>query len=407
MPPRRVFVPLVSVCVVWSADALASPQDLFGYGPRPQSMAGTGAAHDVEYSAAHSNPAGLSGQRRRTFTLGFSGAGFSLDQDGASLSAERGAATVIGLGLPLPLGGALRNRLGVGLGFFTPTEVVVRGRVLGPDTPQFGLLPDRVQTVALQLGLGVDLGRGVQVGVGVMAMAGLTGNVLVTTDAAGRAGSRIDTQLVATYAPIVGVRWTRGPWALGLVWRDTLIARFRVVIEAPDLGVPLPPLDIAGVAQYDPAQVHLEGAWRRGPVTLAAGLTGKRWSAFPGTNSATTPASPAPPPPDFSDTVVPRVGAEWRMGWADGTALALRGGLFYEPSPARAPTAALQLLDNDRVALTAGVGLQARAAGSVLRADVYAQHHWLVRREGVGPNGGVTRFGGSVLAVGVTLGVSF
>jgi len=370
-------------------------------------MAGTGTAHAVDFSAVYANPAGLSAQRRRSFTLGFAGASFDLSQDGQRRSAERGAATIIGLGLPLPLGGVLRNRLGIALGFFTPTEVVVRGRVLQPETPQFVLLPDRVQSVALQIGLGADLGYGLRVGVGVTVMAGLTGNVLVSTDAAGRAGSRIDTQLVATYAPIVGARWSRGAWTVGAVWRDAVVARFRVVIEAPDLGVPLPPLDIAGIAQFDPAQVQLEGAWQRGPVTLAVGVTGKRWSAFPGINSPTTPASPVPPAPEFSDTIVPRFGAEWRMGYADGTALALRGGMFYEPSPARAPTPTLQLLDNDRVALTAGVGLQARAAGSVLRADVYAQHHWLVSREGQNATGGATRFGGTVFAVGVTLGVSF
>ncbi len=404
---RRVLVLIGCACLAVPSEGAASPQDLFGYGPTPLAMAGTGAAHVADFSAVYANPAGLAAQRRRTFSLGFTGAAFFLHQDGSALSAERGAATVVGLGLPLPLGGALRNRLGLGLGFFTPTEVVVRGRVLQPETPQFSILPDRVQTVALQVGIGADVGYGFQLGIGVMAMAGLTGNVLVSTDAAGRAGSRIDTQLVATYAPVVGVRWARGNWSVGAVWRDALIARFRVVIEAPDLGVPLPPLDIAGVAQFDPAQVQLEGAWRRGPVTLALGVTGKRWSAFPGVNSPTTPASPAPPAPGFSDTLVPRFGAEWRMGYLDGTALALRGGLFYEPSPARAPTPELQLLDNDRLALTAGLGLQARAAGSVMRADVHGQHHWLLARDGRGAHGAPTRFGGRVLTVGVTLGVSF
>lgn len=404
---RASFFASASGALLLCATAHASPQDLFGYGPRSLSLAGLGQTVNEDYTAVYSNPASLSAMRRREVALGFVGTAFYLQRDGAHFPADRGAATTIGLGLPVPFGGALRNRVAVGLGFFTPTEIIVRGRVLQPETPQFVNLPDRVQSIALQLGLGVDLGRGIRVGVGFMAMAGLSGAVLVTTDATGRAGSRIDTQLVATYAPIVGARWDFGAWRFGAVFRGELLARFRVTIDAPDLGVPIPTLDIAGVAQFDPAQIALEAAYTRGGFTFLAGLTGKRWSAYPGPNSATTPASPAPPAPAFSDTVVPRVGVTWHRAYDDGTTMTLRGGAFYEPSPAPPPTAARQFLDNDRLALTAGIGLTAQAARSVLSAEVFFQGHQLLPREGPDAMGNTVSFGGRVLVAGVTLGASF
>ena len=74
--------------------------------------------------------------------------------------------------LPLPLGGVLRERLALGLALLTPLDVVVRGRILYAETPQF-LLADRAQSVAIQAAMGVDIGHGLRVGGGVSALAAL------------------------------------------------------------------------------------------------------------------------------------------------------------------------------------------------------------------------------------------
>ena len=142
--------------------------------------------------------------------------------------------SLIGLAFNVPFGGFLRDRVGIALGFFTPTNVIVRARILRAATPQFVVLPDRVQSVALQLGVGLDLGYGLRVGAGFTALAALQGDVLVANDASGRSTTRIDNQLVATYAPIVGASWERGPWRVGATYRGALVARFAVVISAPD-----------------------------------------------------------------------------------------------------------------------------------------------------------------------------
>jgi long-chain fatty acid transport protein len=389
-----------------AARAEASPQDLFGYGPRPVAMAGAGASFASDFSAVHANPAGLSRLRRRELTLGYVGTAFWLDAGDRPFSADTGSATVIGLGLPIPFGGALRDRVALGLGFFTPTDVIVRGRILRPSTPQFLILPDRVQTVALQIGVGVALPWGLRVGAGVMAMAGLTGTVLVAADASGRSSSRIDDQLVATYAPVLGAQWERGDWRVGATYRGELIATFLVSIEARDLGINLPIFNISGVAQYDPAQLQVEAAWQRRGWTVALGVTGKQWSAYPGPSSATTTNSPAPPAPDFSDTLVPRLGVEHRWSWGDGTHVAVRGGYFYEPSPAPAATAERAYLDNDRHVFAAGLSLGATAGGSRYTVDLFSQTHWLAPRDGAVAAGPLSH-GGALLHVGTSASVTF
>lgn len=398
---------LATALVLLPGAAEASPQDLFGYGARLAAMGATGASFVDDASAAHANPAGASRVRGRSFTFGYAATGFELERNSAYFPADPGSATLIGLAFNVPFGGFLRDRVGVALGFFTPTNVIVRGRILRATTPQFVALPDRVQSVALQLGVGLDLGYGFRVGGGFTALAALQGDVLVTNDAAGRSTTRIDNQLVATYAPIVGASWERGPWRVGATWRGALVARFAVVISAPELGIPIPPLNVAGVAQYDPEQLQVEAAWQRGGWTVAAGVTAKRWSEYPGPSAATTATSPAPPAPEFGDTLVPRVGVERRWELPSEADVTARAGYFFEPTPAPRAVPARQLLDNDRHAFTLGVGAGIRGAGSRFGLDAWAQVHWLPTRRGLDASGAATSHGGTLWHLGVSASVTF
>ncbi|MEZ4391228.1 MAG: hypothetical protein R3A48_09045 [Polyangiales bacterium] len=408
MRTRRATLLTLLAAATLPATASATPQDLFGYGPRASAMGGTGAAFVDDFAAVHANPAGLSRVRGRSLTLGYAAAAFGLRYDGDAVSAETGSATLIGVGFEVPFGGVLRHRVGLGLGFFTPTNVVVRARILRPEQPQFLVLPDRVQSVAIQLGLGVDLGYGLRVGVGASALAGLTGSVLVTTDGSGRSTSRIDDQLIANWAPLVGVSWERGPWRVGLTYRGALTARFDVAIDARGIGVPIPVLNISGVAQYDPHQLQLEGAWVRGPWVVSVGVTAKHWSAFERVREATSEGlSPLPPETGFRDTVVIRAGVERSWALTDRTGVTARGGAFYEPSPAPAATAARGYLDNDRLAATAGLAMTARVGETRFSAEIYAQFHGLLPRAGVGANGRDVTYGGTLGVAGLTATVDF
>lgn len=356
-------------------------------------MGGTGAAVGSGFEAVHANPALLSLSHRRELTLGYLAARFSLHADGPNAPGDMHApalsGAVIGATLPIPFGGALTDRVTLGMGFFTPSDVVVRGRILYPETPQFDTLADRTQSVAVQAGIGLDLGKGIRVGGGFAALAAISGAVNVATQANGQIGTTVDEQLVASYAPVVGAAYDLGDgWRAGATYRGVLEGRFAVTIYVHDLGsIVVPPFNIAGIAQYDPWQVQAEVARETRDWKLAAGATFKRWSAYPGAAEPTVlcPDDPdcqalVPPPVHFHDTVVPRIGADRRFVVGEGVALHARAGMFYEPSPAPEQTGESNYFDDDRVALTLGYGIELEGPMPPLDIDFALQEHYLVPR---------------------------
>lgn len=427
-----------------AAQASASPEDLFGYGARSTAMGATGAATSNDFEAAYTNPALLSRIDRPKLALGMMGATFDVHADGEGLPGRIESLPArgidIGVDLPIPLGGVLAHRISGALAFYTPTDVVVRGRILYPETPQFPLLSDRAQCVAIRMGLGVDLGYGLRVGGGFGALAEIVGSVIVATDSTGRVGSRIDDQLVATYAPILGASWERplahGTLRVGAVFRGALAARFAVSIDATKLGsLNIPVFNIAGLAQYDPLQAGLEVGWENAKWKLTAGATWKHWSDYPGPIEPTLPCPPDEPDcgslqvtrVGFSDTVVPRVGVERSFGLPRGAALHARGGYFFEPTPVPGhlpssqmydiPSQALvdvptRYFDADRHVLTAGLGVSL-AKPLPMTLDAFAQLHLLQPRtvtldagaaDGSASTGNIS---GTILVTGFQLGVGF
>lgn len=385
---------LASAAALAASPALAraSSEDIFGYGARSGAMGAVGTAVGLGYEAVYANPALLSLSRDRELTLGFVGAHFDL-RAGARLPYDALRGSVIGATLPLPFGGALKDRVVIGLGFFTPFDLIVRGRILYPETPQF-LLADRTQTVAVQAGVGVDVGHGIRIGGGVAALAALTGSVIVATDASGRVGTVVEDTLVASYGPIVGASYDFGDgFRVGLVFRGELVGRFNVVIQVRDLGgIVVPPLNISGVAQYDPWQIGLEVARVKGPLRVAVGATFKRWSAYPGPVEATVrcpekdPATGepfgscgalVPAPVDYSDTVTPRVGVEHDLAFRPGVTGRVRGGYFFELSPAPEQTGEANLFDNSRSVVTLGYGVELSAPLPPVSLDLFGQMHFL------------------------------
>ncbi|WP_437538627.1 hypothetical protein WME79_21860 [Sorangium sp. So ce726] len=431
----RGFAPLLAagLALAQGGAAQASPEDVLGFGARSSAMGATGAAAAEGYEAVHANPALLSLSRERRLTLGLTGAIFDLRAGDLRLSYAPLRGSVIGATVPIPFGGALADRVTIGLGFFAPFDVVVRGRILYPETPQFPLA-DRTQSVAVQAALGARVGRGVRVGAGFAALAALSGAVTVATDASGRVGTLVEDTLVASYGPILGASYDVGAYRVGATFRGELVGRFNVVIHAEDLGgIAVPPLHIAGIAQYDPAQIALEVARVKGPWKVAIGATYKRWSDYPGALEATVRcpevdpetgepfagscAAPVPADPGYSDTVVPRAGVERSLALARGATAHARAGAFFEPSPAPEQTGASNVYDNARVALSIGYGLALSAPLPRLTLDLFGQVQLLLprahrkREEGAADaeegGAGLVRTRGVLVAGGTTLGVVF
>ena len=370
----------------------ASVPDLFGLGARAPGMAGTGIAGAGGWEAAYENPGALSAAAGRRLTLGYVFGHFGTSIDGASHVPEDTHAAVIGATLPLPLGGFMRDRMVLGLGFVLPAGVITRARVPADDEARLALLDTRTQVVGIDVAASVRLHERLSVGGGVLALAALKGRIQLSADAAGRVGALSNQQLVADYAPLAGALLrVSDTLEIGAVFRGESRAGFDVAVDnqlGDKLPLGLPVIRIAGVAQLDPMQAGAEAAWRLGRTLLVGGATWKHWSAYPRPTDKPSKASPEPPAPGFSDTVVPRLAVEHALGPALGD-LSLRGGLWLEPTPAPEGT---PYLDNHRVAGTLGAGLRA----APFQLDLFYQLHVLVPR---------TRSGGTLHVAGVAVGV--
>jgi long-chain fatty acid transport protein len=428
-----------ALCLLAAKNADASPEDLFGYGGRTSAMGATGTAHATGYETAWHNPALASTVRKNQLTLGHGGGIFRLDARGAGLPgtvpASGAKGFVIGAEIPFPLRGTLRDRVGITFGFYTPSSVLVRGRVLYADTPQYPLLPDRAQSVTLRGAIGADIGYGFKVGAGFAALAEVVGSVVAATDATGRVGTSVETQLTATYAPTAGITYDLPKdthMRLGLTVRGTLDARFAIVIDATKLStLPIPLFNISGLAQYDPAQVALEAARTEGHNTLALQLVYKNWSSFPGILEPTIVCNEGgagacgivPPTIPWRDTFVVRIGAEQGFTVQKDLVMFARAGAFFEssPLPSELPGAEafdtrtrqsvevpVRYYDANRVALTMGTGVSIAS----LTLDLFGQYHVLLPRtiKSIGAAGQTLSEGeasGHAVVFGLTGGAKF
>ena len=399
MSRRSILVALACAVVSFIAAperAQASPQEVLGFGYRSTAMGRSGAAVGQGVDAVYANPALLSLSQSMELELGLMGASFDLHAAGAGMpgriSYQGLRASTLGGVVPIPFGGALKDRVALGIGFVTPLDVVVRGRILYPETPQF-LLADRVQSVALQGGIGIDVGYGIRIGGGVGALAALEGSVLVARDASGRIGTVVEDTLVASYAPVAGASYDIGEhYRVGLAFRGELEGRFNVVITAEDLGeIDIPPLNISGVAQYDPWQLALELARIHGPWRVAVGVTYKHWPAYPGPLEATVRCedadvelddclAPVPPDPGYAPVVAPHVGVERVLG-SGATEILLRGGYAFEPTPAPEQTGRSRYFDNHRSIFSAGWGVVLPEQIAPVAFDGYVQMQLLHSRQ--------------------------
>ena len=412
--------------VLLGRDVRATPADIFGIGPRTQATGGTGASWDAGSESAFVNPATLALTSHSELTLGVHDARFSLDVAGGRapgrFSTPIASGVLLGVVVPLRIG---EEPIALGLFSRSPADVIAGAHLPYPETPQFPLLANRMEALDLSLGLGFALGPRLSLGGGLRALASLGGTVHIAQDPDGRSRAQIEDELTPAYAPTLGARLDPGAgFALALVWRAPLRADFDVRIAETDLGaVKLPELNITGVAAYDPAELHAEVSRQMAGWRIAAAITYRRWSVFPGWLSPTT-TCPATRPqctalaadvPVLDDTWVPRAGVTYGFDLAPSARAELRAGYFYEASPLQDQTTAANTWDNARHVLTLGYGVDLAAPLFPVRVDAAFQLHTLVSRThhkdaGVATdNAGYPEVttGGSVQSFGLSAGVKF
>jgi long-subunit fatty acid transport protein len=370
--------------VAAAAPASASPLDLFGFGGRSPGLAGAGVASAEDFDAVYLNPAGLAYATRKRATVGGLAAAMRLELGAEDYPVEGPRGLEIGGQVPMPLGGALRDRVGLGFGFYVPSEAINRARAPFPGEPSFVLLESRAFVVGLLVGVGVKVTPRLAVGLSVNALAVLRGTIDVTIDGAGRFTTQSEQRLLTRFAPILGARYRlRDDLDLGLAVRAPSRSDYDITVTS-DLGdalpLTLPEIAIAGTAQYDPLTVAAEAAWRVLPsLTLTGHLAWHRWSAFP--RPTRNPVEGNPPQPDlgFRDIVVPRAAVEYRRP-ALGGEVTTRAGYAFHLSPAPEQRGRELLLDNHRHQLGLGLGVAWPGRALPLHVDGWVQVHHLVHR---------------------------
>ncbi len=371
------------------------------------------------YEGVYHNPAALADLRRRELVLGGVVVGLDLRVDGAAHPATDPSAALVGVALPLPLVGGWDGRVGLALGVWLPTDVVVAARVPAYGTPWWPLLQDRARTVGVHLAAGVRLTPRLSVGAGFLALAALTGGIRVRPAPGGRLTARVEDELIADFAPIVGAALDAEPLGLpvrlAVVFAGESRADYAVPLDA-DLGeavclgdtcIRVPVMDISGTAQYDPPRLVADARVSVGPLALAAGFTWKRWSAYPRPARPPVPGSPYHRPPGFYDTIAPALAARWLVVDGGRGAVSLRAGAWHEPTPAPEDARPGALLDSARPAVTLGMGLRVGDGGpGTVTVDVFGQTQVLHARE-LETAAGRLEVDGHVEAGGLQVGVRF
>ena len=388
--------------------AWGSGQDLFGFGARAAGLGGAASAVDG-FEAVYHNPAALADERGRQLAVGVMGSRPALSVDGVERPAPDEEAVLLGVVLPLPLLGPWRDRLGLALGVRLPTDVVVAAKVPILGTPHLGLLEQRARTVGVHFGAGLRLNDWAAVGGGVLALAALEGRIEVRPTSEGSLTSTVDNELLADYAPIVGATlgpWGAGAWRFAAVWRGESVAGFDVPLDA-DLGqsaciaglcLGIPEMDIAGIAQYDPAAVRADARWDAADRWLVtAGATWRRWSAFPGAIRPPVPQSPNHGTPAFMDRIAPSAAVQWTAS----EAVRVRASAGFEPSPVPEDVRPSGLLDADRVTAAVGAGV----GWGALFVDGFVGIHLLVERTQTAPTGEL-EVTGRILVGGLQVGAA-
>jgi hypothetical protein len=349
-----------------SPAARATPAEIFGAGPRSVALAGSGTSLELGPASALLNPAMLAGASRKELVVGFRVSRFSLEVERAGTSVPYPASLSKGLtlGVVSPLS---RGRVQTGFGLFaeTPPDFVVRATIPLDDTPTFPLLVGRAQALDLGAGLGARLGP-VSFGVGVRALAALAGSVSVA-EQDGTTSSGVGTRLLPAWAPVIGAAIDLGQLGrAGVSFRSVLRADFDVDVAAATLGpIGLAPLNIEGVAAYEPLRVDLELSRDFGALSLVLGARYERWSAFDGWLGptidcpSTRPRCGTPPPPKagYSDVVSPRLGASFRFPLR-AVALTARAGYVLAPTPVPEQRGSRNELDATRHGLAAGYSVE-------------------------------------------------
>jgi hypothetical protein len=355
---------LACALLLASAPALANPVEVLGLTSRRagQANAGVGAADDA--SALYYDPAGLVASPGGELVLGTVGAysHLSINADHASLADPIGFQ--LALRAPLRLGGALADRLAIGVALHVLPRTVARVTAPAPDEAFYLHYADRLSRMVVLPGAAVRLGHGFSFGAAANILAGLSGSIRPTNVVAGALDARVDERMPARARAIAGVQWQLSrSLRLGAVYRQRFEVPLETTVQRAIAGQVVD-VDVQAKTHFTPHQVGLGLGATTGEYAIALDLGWAMWSGNPGPYARLDGRRPVVIP--FQDSFSLRAGIE---SLAD-EGLVFRGGYGLESSPVpKTQHGVTNLLDGTRHTLAFGTGY----AWSGVRLDAHLQ----------------------------------
>lgn len=427
----------------------ASPLDVYGFTSRHAAMANTGTAFADDYSGVYYNPAALILAEHPIFGFGFIYSNPSLQTEASpevkgKISPMKNL-TGFPIGLALPFSGKLKGRVSLGFGLLLAGDLnrtyFVSGYAPKTNYPQYVQVDQRIYRTAINLGIAVKPLRYLSLGLGIHLIPNSPGTMYIKMDSANYAGSGeppeayLDWNWEYHLSPIAGLLLDLPPrWKVGLAFRDEIDTLLDIpvdtvikisVLEA-QLKIPL-----QAHMNYTPRQLALGASFQVTPsLNTALDLTWIAWSRFPspsgeikieevGINGTLLEKDsyimqeirknlPKNPDPDFHDTLVPALSAEWSLR----KDLRIRGGYSFLPTPVYDQSSrATNFLDSNRHLLTIGMGVSFTDPFGILSRpaglDFHLQGHIFQNRKTIKSeedNPGYPGYetGGSILSGGVS-----
>lgn len=357
---------------LWPSTAGASPAEVFGLGSRASGVGGAAAAWIDDFSAGHYNPAGIAFATKKTLTAGVLASLSKLQVNSHDADIPQPVGVVLGAAAPVPLGGALKDRLHVGMGLVVLPKTIMRITARLPDEPFFPYYDNRGQRLVVLPFAAFRITPDLALGVAVNTLAGIEGNVLAFQGPTRALEPRVDEEIPPQLRLNAGLRWRfLEDHNLALVFRQSFSVPFNTIADTEVAGEPLA-LDLSAEGLYTPDELVVGYAYRDESIAVGVDVTWARWSGYGGPFVKVGSDLPlvgslvgSAPDVPFEDTWGARAGLEWRLSH-----VFLRGGWGYETSPVPAKQEGVtNLLDGNKHILSLGFGV---AAGPV-RVDVHAQ----------------------------------
>ena len=377
--------------------AVATSEQLFGFGPRDTALAQSDIADGRAATAAWVNPALLTASGVRVV------AGYSHGRTALTLNGEdSGVRDIAGTQLALQIGGKLGENvaLGAGLAMHLPNRSLARIAFSPGTEPSFVRFEPASQSMSIDAAAALRWGW-FSVGVGASMLISANGqlDLNMKQDARGAfADGNADVVVPFNSAMLIGLAADFGR-AAGMAFRYR--GAQAITLDFATAAM----IDVQGNPLNGVTKVHIEGSSGYVPSTWDIAVrcsptTGMRfmgalqlatWSAAPGpaANLSMDVELGLTPGlreglfvrPNYRDTLSPRVGFEVSPGGEDSD-VELRLGYAFVPSPVSQPRGFASPVDASTHTIAAGAGVDlGKNWGVDLRVDAAVQWMMLNRRQ--------------------------